>query len=414
MAGIGGVREYNRIRRFLGEIYLYGFFSREDFAESGIGSVKDYDYGVKLIRSIFPEIWEDAAWIDGRKYPRMQRQYARSGENRMTDSYLLHTIDVEEELPELLLILSALRRGPQTLDMLCRAVELHSEEEESSKYATVRRRVLDLAEYGYVRRQGKQFSLAEDPLRRLTDQDLERLYDYVRFAGGVTFPRTAGSFLRRTVERELARRSREPGGEAPFLLRQNVNANVLDEEIVYQLLDLIHARREAELSLKKGTLTALPVALRADTRLGRWYLLTLEENAPCLRRVSAVRNVKPGRQVSEEAWQAVAAAVRCAFSHSGCSGAVPEGGPVLVEARLDFQDFPAMGNQFAREIRIGRIAERADGSYYEAVVNDPQELLPLLRSYAPWLSVLPGDHGLDALLRESLLQMRQALEEAES
>ena len=175
MADVGGVREYNRIRRFLGEIYLYGFFSREDFAESGIGSVKDYDYGIKLIRSVFPEIWENAAWIDGRKYPRMQREYARSGENRMTDSYLLHTIDVEGERPELLLILSALRKGPQTLDMLCRAVELHSGEEESSTYATVRRRVLDLAEYGYVRRQGKQFSLVEDPLRRLTDTELERL-----------------------------------------------------------------------------------------------------------------------------------------------------------------------------------------------------------------------------------------------
>ena len=43
MPEAGGVREYNRIRRFLSCIYLYGFFSREDFARAGIGSVKDYD-----------------------------------------------------------------------------------------------------------------------------------------------------------------------------------------------------------------------------------------------------------------------------------------------------------------------------------------------------------------------------------
>ena len=42
MAEIDGVREYDRIRRFLGRIYVYGFFSREDFAkQSGVGSKKD-------------------------------------------------------------------------------------------------------------------------------------------------------------------------------------------------------------------------------------------------------------------------------------------------------------------------------------------------------------------------------------
>lgn len=55
MPEVGGVREYDRIRRFLSRIYLYGFFSREDFARAGIGSAKDYDYGMKLIRAIFPE-----------------------------------------------------------------------------------------------------------------------------------------------------------------------------------------------------------------------------------------------------------------------------------------------------------------------------------------------------------------------
>ena len=70
MPEMGGVRDYNRIRRFLSHIYLYGFFSREDFARSGIGSAKDYDYGMKLIRAIFPDSDQAALWRDGRKYPR--------------------------------------------------------------------------------------------------------------------------------------------------------------------------------------------------------------------------------------------------------------------------------------------------------------------------------------------------------
>ena len=73
MPEMGGVRDYNRIRRFLSHIYLYGFFSREDFARSGIGSAKDYDYGMKLIRAIFPDSDQAALWRDGRKYPRFVR-----------------------------------------------------------------------------------------------------------------------------------------------------------------------------------------------------------------------------------------------------------------------------------------------------------------------------------------------------
>ena len=65
MPELGAVRDYNRIRRFLSHIYLYGFFSREDFARSGIGSAKDYDYGMKLIRAIFPDSDQAALWRTG-------------------------------------------------------------------------------------------------------------------------------------------------------------------------------------------------------------------------------------------------------------------------------------------------------------------------------------------------------------
>lgn len=90
---------------------------------------------------------------------------------------------------------------------------------------------------------------------------------------------------------------------------------------------------------------------------------------------------------------------------------MPWGAPVRVEARLDFSDAPGLYHQFLREIRLGRVSEREEGLFYEAEVNDPLELLPLLRSYAPWLRILPGEHGLDVRLREDLEQMRRAAEE---
>ena len=410
MPEVGGVREYNRIRRFLSYIYLYGFFSREDFARSGIGSVKDYDYGMKLIRTMFPDSEEAAIWRDGRKYPRFARTYTGSGENRMADSYLLHTLDSQEDLPELLGILSDLAEGPHTLEELRRMAETRCDSEEADKYAMVRRRVLELVEYGYVLKSGRQFSLAPDWLRGLADGELRQLLSFVRFAAGTTYPRVAGTFLRRSVERELRRRGQEMPPTA-LLLRHSVNANVFDEDIVGQLREAIAARCAAVLTMDTGSVTVLPTALRVDTRLGRWYLLSMEDGGPQIRRVSVIRSVKKAAPVPQEQWQAAEEAVAARFAATGCSGARPWGTPVRVEARLDFSGAPGMRSQFARELRMGRIVRREDGEYYEADVNDPLELLPLLRSFSPWLRVMPGCHGLDRRLREDLLQMCRAAEE---
>ena len=299
MPEMGGVRDYNRIRRFLSHIYLYGFFSREDFARSGIGSAKDYDYGMKLIRAIFPDSDQAALWRDGRKYPRFVRTYEGSGENRMADSYLLHALDTETDLPELLILLGALAASPRTLEQLRRSAELHCDDEEADGYSRVRRRILELEQYGYLQRQGRTFALAHDWLRQLENEELEALVQFVRFAAGTAYPRVAASFLRRSVEWEMHRRGLALPAQS-LLLRHNVSACVFDEDIVWQLQELIAARRGAVITMGRGSVECLPIALRIDMRLGRWYVLSMEQRGPVIRRVSGIRSVKPAPAVPPE------------------------------------------------------------------------------------------------------------------
>lgn len=419
MAEIDGVREYDRIRRFLGRIYVYGFFSREDFAkQGGVGSKKDYDYGAKLIRAIFPDSEEAALWHEGKKYPRIQRVYAKSGESRLADSYMLHTLDVTEELPELLYLLGALAAGKEAMGALCSLVELHTADEDTFRYSTVRRRVLELVEYGYAEKQRGGFTLAEDGLASLTDRELRQLLDFVGFAEGVAYPRAAGSFLRRTVQRELLRRGLALPGGSPLLLRHSVNANVFDEELVYQLLELMAQGRTAQLGLpsrpgsekKTYTVESWPVVLRADARLGRWYLMSVENGRPMLRRLKNIQSVKPGAPLPE-AYPEAREQAKALFSKAAFSSAVPAGEPVLVRARLRFEGAAGMLEQFRRELRLGEIIEEPEGLVYRAWVNDPLELRPLLRMYAPWLRVLPGDHHLDGQVRQDLEEMRRRLGE---
>ncbi|MCI7473588.1 MAG: WYL domain-containing protein [Clostridiales bacterium] len=411
MPEIIGVRDYNRVRKYLERIYLYGFFNRTDFARMGIGSVKDYDFGTSLIRSMFPESDENAVWMEGQKYLRFQRAYAKSGENRMADSYLLFAMDAEKELVELLAILSTLAEAPCTTETLKRRLETYCQEEDTSKYSSARRRAKDLCDSGYVYKSGKEYKLVPAPFKALDNEELDQLFDCVRFFCGVSYPRVAGSFLLRTLEQEYIRRGRPFAQRSPFLLRHSVNRNVFDEEILYQLLDAMEEHRRVTLELEhKGQAEVLPVALRADIRLGRWYLLAQErDSAPFICRVSFIRSLKGGEREEKERWHMAEAAVKKAYKAAGCSGLLPSNGPTLVKAELCFGDYTGMRMQFEREICIGTISVQNGKEYYCAEINDPLELLPFLRSFSPWLRILPGDHGLDTALQEDLRRMRRRL-----
>lgn len=408
MSNLKGVREYDRIRRYLEGIYLYGFFSRDDFARAGIGSVKDYDQGTKLIRDIFPETEEAALWKGGKKYLRVQREYALSGENRMSDSYLLSAMDAEEELPVLLGILSSLAGGDKTVGQVCQETAIHTQVEDSLDYNKIRRWLLELAEYGYVEKTGRGYRLRENPLANLTENEVSQLYDYVHFAAGVTYPRVAGSFLLRTLERECHRQGLEAGDGSPFLLRHSVNRNVFDEDLVYRLMEAVEGHRMVEVVEKRDSLLVQPVALRIDERLGRWYLLAMGEK-PLLMRVSVIRSIKQKDVLSQEKWAAGVQACQAAFAKSGCSGRLSHDGPSTVRACLHFEAAPGLETQFLRELRAGEVLFREDGKEYQAEINDPGELTAFVRSYSPWLTLESGAQGLRERVQRDLLEMRAQL-----
>lgn len=118
----------------------------------------------------------------------------------------------------------------------------------------------------------------------------------------------------------------------------NTNANILDEDLVYQLLDIIAQHAEAEVKWDKlktekavqgrvkpaaETVTLLPVAVRIDTRLGRWYLLGMRGEMPTMVRLGSIHAVKKGKPVSEEVWEHAVQTVADTFTHTGCSAASP-------------------------------------------------------------------------------------------
>ena len=420
MASIRGFQDYECVRRYLEHIYLYGFFSREDFNSITGGSAKDYDRVLPLLKDLYPE--EDKNGLDGHGYKYIRRQYETSAENRMVNSYMLHSIAIQTYLLQYLKILAELRRHDQSLQMIDQAIwglPTHLEGEHDAldpkhdgsekwkeTYRNTSRRLGELESQGYVQKlRPGQYTIQR---HQMTDEQLTQLYEYVRFAAEITYPRVPGSFLRRTLERELYRRGMKPTETSPFLLRHNTSHNVFDEELVFQLLDAIGEHRWVLIDDRQY----LPVQLRPECRYGRWYVVLVEwyreQLSPSIRQLSRVNRVEVLEQAEDHIWQQAKETAETAYQHRLYSGQKAQT-PTLVEVKLLFGDARGLENQFIREIRMGEVTRETDGTYYRVEISDPMELLPLLRSYSPWLKVLPGDHDLDKTLRNSLSDFHAAL-----
>jgi len=417
-----GFKQYDRLRKYLGLIYLYGCFEAEELAKVNARSVKDYNVVIGLILDLF---WPNAATGKEKRQikrnPHIMREYARSAQNRMTDSYMMFSMDRVSLLLTYLCLLQRLGAGKATARQLADALErlqdaycaFFDDRNMGDAYQNARNHALELVQYGYASFQDGQFQLEADGLQALKDEAVQELHRYVCFASSVTYPRVPGSFLRRTLERELLHRGLTPFKGSECILRHNSNHNVFDEEVVFRLLHMIEKRQ----ALVLEGVEYLPVKLRVDCRLGRWYvLMAIEQEGvwkPSIRAVSRLELPAPSdNSIEKDRWERARAAVEDAYENCLFSGKQVDT-PVLVETRLHFEAERGRRDQFARELRLGGIEGCPEGEVYRAAVNDPLELLPQLRAYAPWLTVLPGEHDLDRRMQDSLCRMQENLDGAQ-
>lgn len=407
----GGVKEYDRLRKYLGLVYLYGCFDAKTLSKINSRSIKDYYAMMKLSEKLLPTVKSNDMYQSGKgKSLRFQRRYDASARNRMTDSYMMASLDKRSLLLMYLRLLQRLQQGKASVPELSDSMD-GLPVELGEVLQNVRNHVLEMVQHGYaVKLENAVYRLVEDGLTVLNDSALQELYTFTCFAAGVTYPRVPGSFLCRTLERELRRRGLPISEDTVFLLRNNSNHNVFDEEVVFRFLQLIEDRQAALIDGKEY----IPVKLRIDCRLGRWYVLVAREYEGTMQAMvlACSRLMLPEAfgDKGNPKWDAALAVVESTYpeNESLVSGNQKEKS-TLVEVKLCFGEQWGRQQQFCRELQLGSIVTREDGLYYQVRIRDPLELMPLLRAYSPWLQILPGEHDLCSRMTESLQQMEDVL-----
>ena len=204
----------------------------------------------------------------------------------------------------------------------------------------------------------------------------------------------------------MSARGMAPLGPMPVLLRRNDSCSIFDEDAAFRFRELIRQRKKAVIRCQGQCSEIVPVAVRVDKRLGRWYLLYWD-GKPRMARLSNLTYVRDGARAPD--WKGYARQVNEFFACSGVSAFRDEGSPYRVKVKVKLEG--AMLLRFSRDIRLGQMEAGDTGRIYCVRINDPGELVPLLRQYAPGLEIQPGPDRLRQRIREDLLQMRSQLEE---
>ena len=366
-----GIKRYQLIRDYLPWIYIYGYFSREDFARLLPKKEASFSVCIQYIKDIYPEL-NKGKYRGKKKILALNQSAQPSDEDRLANTFFLSSLS-NQELKDILQLLS----NYNLLD----------------SDATLSRRRSELEKVGYLeRKRSVAYSVHKSVLDKLPPGeqgllDLTDLYRYVRFCGNITYPRIPARYLLHSIEREFLWSGHQPPNTAYFCFLNSPNHNAMDEDLVYKLLELIRNRQKATVTIrhfrKERTICATPICLRVDRRLGRWYLLSMEDR-PKIRRISMLIDVSEAGSCSPEEWEQAKDRVTEAFSLSRFSGSLPKDGPSELKMELLFDD-SALERQFRRELRGGEIRTEGGRSFYYDRINDPVELVPLLRSYSPWL-----------------------------
>lgn len=412
------ISDYNKIRKVLNYIYIYGCYSRDDFESKNI-SKSSYDQEISRINQIFDNKEIDSVERERKRYFFFRRDYFNGFENYLINTYTLKNY-TDNELPIILMslcILSANRNISTYKDVLNKIEENNILSEDVDKRSTVERKIKEMKAEGFLIEDSKKNLKVRKPfLDDFSETEIEAIYNYVSFMSKVTYPRVAGAFLKKKIELFAKYNKLSIDTENNFLIRSNNNQNVLDEEIVYKLLELCNKNRMAKLKYKElidGQYIEVennicPIKLSIDEKLGRWYLKATINSKPIIIKVRDIIDVKKGKIFDyEKELKICEKNYNCSF----ISRRIFEKSPYKIRVKLHYnEDNKGFINQFIREMVRGEIIKEDNEQIYQVFINDPIELVPWLRSYGDKIEILDDEFNLKKYMKNSFMEMLENYE----
>ncbi len=368
------IKNFEKIRSYMREFYVYGFKSREGYDAA---SARSYDNERRRIESWLGEYMgfrRDSRGktvfltVDNRSVPHNPLYRAFKARSFTDNDVVLHFA-----------ILDLLREGkPMTVrETADRLAAEYMAEDRVPDESTVRKKLKEYERLGLLTasKVGRELAFRLAP----SEVDLASWEDAVSFFSEADPLGVVGSYLL------------DKGGRHPdlFSYKHHYLLHALDSQVLYDILLAMREKRRVELTSfaarKKElrTHTVLPVKIYISTQTGREYLLAyhFRFRRPMFFRIDNIRKISPGDMETQmDRYAGFYGRFR-----ENLWGVSTGAGHSLDHLEMTVQILPGeeyILRRLEREKRCGRV-EAVDGQTYKftADVYDALEMLPWLRTF---------------------------------
>ena len=372
------IKNFNRIRDYMKEFYVYGFKSRGDFTQK---SARSYDDEKRRVESWLGDYMSFRHTQDG-------KNVFLSIDSRAADSNPLYTawktksftdgdITLHFILFDILYEPSVKLTLKELLDKIDREYLAGFEEPIEFDESTVRKKLKEYTEEGLicVEKAGRQMLYSRSEMT-----DLSGAEDLLDFFSETAPLGVIGSFLK----------GRLPNHESAFSYKHHYINAALDSEILLSLLTAIKEKRTVILEnqsrrfAKITTVEVVPLKILAGTQDGRWFVMSLhlKGNQINAYRLDYLKGVKLGEPY--EKYDTIARTYAKLAKHSwrvSCAWSLRR----LEHVEFVVQVLPGeehIVDRLEREKRCGTV-EQVDETHwrFSADLFNSQEIIPWIRTF---------------------------------
>lgn len=399
------IRDYEKIRSVLRDIFVYGCFNRQDFKKRNI-SLRKYDNEKRKITTFLKSQYILEETENRRKYVRLHSNMFHVTENYLIDSYAIKSFtNLNVELYIKIMQVLALKPKLAKNQIMNELYLLPAEYKRLYDQNTVARKLEKLCKFGLLNsaREGNAdiFFIADDPFESLSINEIFELYRAVQYYANVLYPSTLGYHMQ-IVLRQYAESERNVKIEDDdlFMFKHNHFEQVLDEEVMWELLQAMDNKQIVAFKYqpfgKDWRLNddIIPVKIIVDEYYGRRWLFGIKNSdlMPKIFRLDRIQEVRLALKNHDRDDSVLQAIYDESMKYSWCACSKnPDKDLTLVELifHLNDKNMSIILGRIYREKKWGTIEKIDEYKYrYRIEVTDPVEMKPWIRSFGGSVEVV--------------------------
>ena len=298
-------KNYNRLRDFIRNVFLYGCRNRKDYLELNIKKSRTYDDFIRILSDCLGTEFIKRNTSGHTKNLSFANDMYQNPYNFLIRTYFNKTLNKNTYCMIIVMQILAAARTPlstQEINDNVPGFKPYSDVDdivynekiiETLNYTAINRALIDLLKTGLIIKKGKKYSTATNILENLTLSEIKELAAACTFYTNITPVSVPGYYFTDTLKRFAAYKFKYTLNEANYWQYRGCNLiQIVDDEIICVILQAIRNNKNIKFVYRNQaeSVTATPIAIASDYPYGRTYLITKQG---IIYRIDKIQTITP-------------------------------------------------------------------------------------------------------------------------